>query len=370
MAAVSQNLPPEANDATRYVGRIPVRNLWLLMLYASHLFQEVGNAKTAVEDNPDDIPNRVAEILCHKVEWRIRRNLSYGYRHRHEVLNRVRGRIDLLGTESKQLLQQGKVACHYDEFTVNTTRNRYVRAALEKLSKETNANKKLSHRCRSLAKGLMQMGVSGRQPNHNEVSINRFGRHDTHDQPMVAAAHLAFNLALPTEEEGARLLSKPDREIKWIRKLFEKAIAEFYNVVLSEQGWHVTDGKTYHWPVESKSAGIDKILPPMRADIVLEHRESKRRIIIDAKFNEILTGGWYREESLRSGYVYQIYAYLRSQEGSDDTYANNAEGILLHPAVGKPVDETVTIQNHKIRFVTVDLSASARQIREQLIRIV
>ncbi|MCA8838193.1 MAG: 5-methylcytosine-specific restriction endonuclease system specificity protein McrC, partial [Proteobacteria bacterium] len=195
MAAVSQNLPHESKDAAGYVGRIPVRNLWLLMLYASRL-REVGNAWSAVEDNPDNISNLVAELLCHKVEWRIRRNLSYGYRHRHEVLNRVRGRIDLLGTESKRLLDQGKVACHFDEFTVNTPRNRYVRAALEKLSKivnVVNAKNDLAGRCRVLARGLAQMGVTGHQPHRNEVSIDRFGRHDMHDQPMVTVAHLALN---------------------------------------------------------------------------------------------------------------------------------------------------------------------------------
>ena len=46
---------------------------------------------------------------------------------------------------------------------------------------------------------------------------------------------------------------------------------------------------------------------------------SGRRIVIDTKFTSIVTAGWYREETLRSGYVYQIYAYLRSQVGRGDT---------------------------------------------------
>jgi 5-methylcytosine-specific restriction enzyme subunit McrC len=213
------------------------------------------------------------------------------------------------------------------------------------------------------------MGVTGERPNRGEVSIDRFGRHDADDQPMVAAAHLAFNLALPTEAAGAKQLSLPDREITWIRKLYEKGIAGFYDVVLSKRGWRVDSGKTINWQIESKSLGIDKILPSMRTDIILDHSDAGRRIVIDTKFNSVVTRGWYREETLRSGYIYQIYAYLRSQEGNGDPLAEKASGLLLHPSVGDMVNEAVMIQNHEIRFATVDLGATAKEIREQLLQV-
>ena len=107
----------------------------------------------------------------------------------------------------------------------------------------------------------------------------------------------------------------------------------------------------------------------MRTDIVLDDKVGQRRIVIDTKFNAIVTNGWYREESLRSGYLYQMYAYLRSQEGSGDGYSDDAEGLLLHPAVGTTFDESVVIQGHKIRFMTVDLTASASDIRAELLRV-
>ncbi len=178
-------------------------------------------------------------------------------------------------------------------------------------------DKSLAHRCRSLATGLIRMGVTGQAPHRGEVSIDRFGRHDVGDQPMVAAAHLAFNLALPTQAAGSKHLSTPDRDIHWLRRLYEKGIAGFYDVVLSPRGWRVDGGQTLHWQIDSKSPGIDKILPSMRTDIVLDPPKPGLRIVIDTKFNEIVTKGRYREKSLRSGYIYQIYAYLRSQEGTD-----------------------------------------------------
>lgn len=351
------------------IGLVPVRNLWLLMLYASDLFRHKGDAFIGVEECPDEIPDLVAEILLSRVEQRLKRNLSYGYHERSAIISRVRGRIDILSTESHRLLDRGKVACRYDELTIDTPRNRYVRAALEKISKIVHRDN-LTHRCRAMAGSMRNLGVNGERPNRGERSVDQFARHDADDRPMVAAAHLAFNLALPTEISGSFNLLLPERDVVWIRKLYEKGIAGFYAVALSGQGWLVRAGKTFAWPVIKKSPGIDRILPSMRTDILLDHPVKCRRIVIDTKFNSILTPGWYREESLRSGYLYQIYAYLRSQEAPGDTLANGAAGMLLHPSVGEMVDEVVEMQGHELRFSTVDLAADAKQIRSRLLNLI
>lgn len=80
--------------------------------------------------------------------------------------------------------------------------------------------------------------------------------------------------------------------------------------------------------------------------------------------------GWYREENLWSGYLYQIYAYLRSQEQAADPLSPTSTGILLHPSVGAQLDETVTIQGHAIRFATFDLGGPAADMRRQLLALV
>ena len=351
------------------VGRIPVRNLWLLMLYASDLFRRRDRGNIAVEENPDDIPDLVAEILTFLVERRLRRNLSFGYQSKEAILGRVRGRINLLYTERHQLLDRGRVACRFEEFLVDTPRNRYVRAALEKIAKIVRRTN-LADRCSTLAARLRRMGVSGEKPDRSEISADQFGRHDTDDRQMVAAAQLAFDLALPTEEAGPQSLFMPDREETWVRRLFEKAVAGFYDVVLSGSGWKVRPGKKLRWSVERKTDGIENLLPSMQTDIVLDHVDTGRRIVVDTKFTSITTKGQYKEETLRSGHIYQMYAYLRSQEANGDSLATAASGLLLHPAIGEMVDESAVIQGHEIRFATVDLGAEAGEIRKQFLQVV
>src|SRR5436309_3055877 len=184
---------------------------------------------------------------------------------------------------------------------------------------------------------------------------------------MLALARLAFDLALPTEEAGTTPLTKPDRDEHWVRRLFEKAVAGFYAVELVPEGWMVRPGHVLHWPVTTFSEGMEAILPSMKTDMVLD-APNGRRIVIDTKFTSIITKNWYREESVRSGYLYQMYAYLRSQERPDDVASpwNSATGILLHPTIDKDFDETAKIQGHQIRFVTVDLSQNPQPIRTAL----
>jgi 5-methylcytosine-specific restriction enzyme subunit McrC len=355
--------------ASGQISGIPVRNLWLLMLYASDLFRELHRGKIAVEENPDDIPDLVAEILARVVERRLMRNLTFGYQSQEAVLSRVRGRIDLLNTERHQLLARGMIACRFENLTVNTPRNRFVRGALDAIARIVH-RRDVGHRCRALSTSLKRLGVSGETPTRAEISSNRYGRHDADDQFMVAAARLAFDLVLPTEAAGKTSMALPGRDVTWVRHLYEKAVGGFYDVVLSPKGWQVDPGKTYRWQIDHKTPGIDRILPVMRTDIVLDNRDTGRRIVIDTKFTSITTCGRFRKEILKSGYLYQIYAYLRSQEGSGDPLSDHAAGLLLHPSVGEMVDETVVIQDHAIRFATVDLAASTGEIRKQLLQMV
>jgi 5-methylcytosine-specific restriction enzyme subunit McrC len=353
-------------SASEHVGRIPVRNLWLLMLYASDLYRYFNRDKISIEENPDDIPDLVAELLCNIVERRLRRNLSYGYQPKKAILSRVRGRIDFLDTERQQLLSRGMVSCRFENLTVNTPRNRFVKAALDVVARIVR-DKKMAIRCRGLISNLKQLGVTGEKPTKSEVLANQYGYHDAEDNQMVAAAFLVFELSIPTENIGNKLVVKPDRDDIWVRKLYEKAVGGFYKVVLVSKGWSVEPGKPLQWKIERKTSGIEKIFPSMKSDIFLEHLSNRTRIIIDTKFNSILVPGWHREETLRSGYIYQIYSYLRSQENDEDPLSLQSAGLLLHPSVNESIDETVLIQGHPIRFATVDLAATTNEIRARLL---
>ncbi|MFN5193257.1 MAG: 5-methylcytosine-specific restriction endonuclease system specificity protein McrC [Cyanobacteriota bacterium] len=351
---------------------IPIRNIWWLMLYASDLGRSTDPVQLAAEDLPEEIPDLAAEILARAVEQRQRRQLSTAFRQREAVLTRVRGRIDHLTTSRRQLLAKGQVACRFEELTIDSPRNRYVRAALETVARLV-SQPALAHRCRGLAHGLRLQGVVGDAPSRQQITQERFGRHDAIDQLMLAAARLAMDLALPTEDAGPHAFLDPQRCVHWLRRLYEKAIGGFYRLHLNDAEWRVSTGRPLSWPLTDSTSGIAQVFPSMRTDIVIDRRDRPQRLVIDTKFTGIFSRGWYREQSLRAGTIYQLYAYLRSQEGRDDPaapWADAAAGLLLHPAIDTEVDESVSIQGHRLRFATVDLTASHAELRARLLELV
>ena len=357
------------------IGAIPVRNIWLLMLYASRLYQQLPSRRRyGVEENPDDIPKLVAEILTAAVERRIRRNLTFEFHRSRADLTRVRGRIDALRTERRSLLRQGKIACSFEELTTDTPRNRLVKAALNKLRRSVR-EEPLGRRCRSLAAALDRAGVGDETSagiRSRSLRDAAAGRANAEDRQMLAAAELAFRLSLPTEDPGRAHLPAPGRDETWARRLFETAVGGFYSTVLGPRGWSVKPGQRIDWPIETKTSRIDKFMPTMKTDIILESPPAnehghRHRIVIDTKFTNILKRGHYRQLTLDSGHIFQIYAYLRSQELDSDPRSLDSSGLLLHPSVGEDVDESAVIQGHRIRFATVDLAADSIAIRARLI---
>ncbi len=358
--------------------KIPVRNVWFLFLYAHDLAEFHGRFDAEIENSPDFM-SLVGRLLCYVVEKRLRRNLSFGYRSRNEDLTCVRGRINALRTESHKLLLQGKIACKFEELTINTPRNRLVRAALMKLCEilqgkqyrdlDGKQNRNLIEKSRSLSSRLERAGVNGQKPSRAEIATDQIARHESEDKLMVSLAQAVFNLILPTEHRGSRKLLHARREDKKFSKLFEAAIGSFYKAELSQDSaWEAFTQKQIYWKVGKRTQNLKSHLPLMQTDIVLKNRKQYRTIIIDTKFKDILGAPHLESErrKFHSTNIYQMYAYIRSQETSNDPCFQNSEGILLYPTIGENMDAAAEIDGHVFRFATIDLSMRTEDLIREL----
>lgn len=345
--------------------QIPIRNVWLLQLYASSLYRAVGQQLVDAEENPEDLPALVAGMLADAVTQRLHTGLSVGFSQASRPVTRVRGRINVLPTARHQLLSRGQVHCTFDEVVTDTPANRLVRAALWRAAVFVPGEPRL----RSLALQLEAAGVRGPCPPPSHVPGLHRERLLVRDRLMIAAADLVLNLALPTTDEGGKLLPAPDVSEHYLRDLFERACAGFYRLRLEPHGWKVKHGSQLRWDFSSMSSGMEAMLPGMKLDIELVRPYpaglGRRRIVIDTKFTSVTKTNQFGDLKLRSDYIYQIYAYLMSQEASETD--PRSEGLMLHPVVGDPVDEEVVIQGHRIRFATVDLSADSATMADQLL---
>lgn len=347
---------------------IPLRNIWLLFLYAADLVH-VRDQFNAEVENAADLPELLARLLIRVTEQRIRRNLSRGYHIRSAELSRVRGRIDILNTATGQLLERGKVACKFEEHTFDTPRNRLVRAALERLASRIE-DKHLSHRCRILGADFSRMGVANFRPSRTVLASDTIGRNEVSDKLMVSLAEMVFDVVIPSETSGGATIQKPEVRVYLIRRLFEKAIGNALRIELGPLGWQVRQGRKLKWPIDHSSPGVDEILPGMETDIELVDTFSKRKIIIDTKFTDIFTKSQYRDRLLKSGYLFQLYAYLRTQETTGDIVYAVSEGMLLHPQVGEAIEESIVVQGHRMTFKTIDLTSEPNNFEHSIRNIV
>ena len=348
-----------------HAGTIPLRNIWLLFLYAADLVEFRDRFEGEIEP-ARDLPDLVGRLLTHVVEGRLRRNLSRGYRFQSAILSRVRGRIDMLTTVTGQLMERGQVACRFEDNTMDTARNRLVRAALERLAARI-ANPEVAHRCRALSGDLARLGVASARPSRAELAIDQIGRNETADRLMVSLARMVFDVVIPTETLGMNELQNSTPTEQILRRLFERAVGNALRLTLAPLGWSVLRGRRLGWPMASASPGIAAVFPGMQTDIEIVQNSTGRKIVIDTKFTNIFTASNYRSEILKSGYLYQMYAYLRTQEQPDDPQSQTSEGMLLHPQVGNAVDESVCVQGHIMRFKTIDLTAKPAEFECSLL---
>ena len=355
-------------DPHGYVGKIPVRNLWLLMLYASEC-RFLASQLSDGEESVDNVANLVAEVFCDLVEHRLKRNLSTEFLRTEREVNRVRGRIKVLETERSMSLSKGKIFCEFEELTMDSARNRYIRSAFTRLVKIVDKGT-LTTRCRNISLRLQGLGVSNITSTSYKPSRERFGRHEADDRQVLTVAELAHDMHLINESLGNKLLPSPDKQKEWVRKLFEKAVGGLYKLKLSPIGWKVHLGKKLSWQIEDGSLQGRELLPSMKLDILLEHRTLHQRIIIDTKFTDILIRGQFGTLTFKSNYIYQLYSYLLSQEKEKDQLSKTSTGMLLHPSIGVSFDESLKIQGHRLRFCTVDLSESSEAIVSRLLYLI
>ena len=116
------------------------------------------------------------------------------------------------------------------------------------------------------------------------------------------------------------------------------------------------------WQLEPGRSGDVALLPGMKPDIILDRRQD-RRIVIDTKFTSITKTNQFGDLKLSSSYVYQIYAYLMSQEASGIEPKSNsfARPSVVQRTLHRPRSSTGFCDNCR-KFANVKVSAmTARQ---------
>lgn len=206
-------------------------------------------------------------------------------------------------------------------------------------------------------------GVSIINLSNAEFAKIQIGRNDKHYDIPIKICALIHQLRMPTESPGDTTLARLLRDEDYFARLFERFVRNFYSHHVSDKYEVKSEG--LRWPGSSQ---FNRYMPMMRTDIsIIGRRSAHPRLIIDTKYyRDALTSNQSGPPKFNAANLYQIYAYLGTQEGEGDNY-QNARGMLLYPTVEYELDERMDIQGHEIRVSTIDLTKPWEQIEEQLL---
>ncbi len=345
---------------------VPIRNIWHMLLYAWRQLPLMKEWRSDVESAPT-LDALFAKILCSLVKQRIRIGLGRNYRNQAEQLRGVRGRIDFTASLKRLAFPNGRAFCHFQTFDEDVPKNQIVRSSLHRLAQRGDFGKKieavpaLRHELRQLVRDLDHVRLIELKP--DVVRRHELERDDRDYRLMLAICYLVLQREMPTETKGARSLYGLERDWEFLWKVFEEFVARFFQHYL--QDWKVRAQKNIYWESDGDSA----YLPSMRPDLVMEHLPTGQIVVLDTKFTgKSLIEGQHKTLTFDQGHIFQLYAYLRSQEERSATY-RVATGVLLYPSVRHHLAERTLIQGHTFRWETVDLRKPWQEIEASLLNL-
>ena len=369
---MAQSHPSPVQDSVLFTEYgIPIRNLWHMLLYAWNEFPlDMAHRPEMVDvERAPTLNALLASILLKCMQGRLRIGLGRNYVNQEQALQGIRGRINFEQSIKHQAFERGEAVCEFQGYSANEPRNQIIRTTLARLAQagqfgpESNFAKALRHNLRQLCRDLDGIDLIELSPEMIRRPLQT--RNDRDYRMMLGICELVLQRQMPTETAGEHPLPAMQREALVLYHIYERFVANFYRIQLD--AWTVTPQKRLEWhetPAESP------YLPAMIPDLVLQEISSGRWIILDTKFTaRSLVENQWGKPIFDSSHLYQLYAYLRSQEHVSERH-RKATGILLYPAVHHKLSERIELQDHVIRVESLDLAAPWPEIERHLLALV
>lgn len=350
------------------VQRIPIRNVWYLLLYAWDLARWRDTTMGSVEAS-GSLLGLLARVLAGTTRQLLRRQLRRAHLDFRDEIRGIRGRVDFATSLKRMCFERGKAYCRFPELSIDTLKNRIIRVTLHRLASDSrlvsaggSTEGDLRHELRAVVSEMD--GVELSPITGADFSRVQLGSSDRDYAVPLAICALVQRLQMPEEQVGDHAMVALLGDEITFHRLFERFVLNFYRHHL--KAYDVTR-ESLSWHDELGCA----LVPRMHTDVTITGKRAPyRRLVVDTKYSiRTLAQSQHRGERFKSDNLYQIYAYLRTQEHRSDAHAA-AEGMLLYPTTGRELDEAMFVQRHRIRVATVDLSRPWPEIEERLLSLV
>ncbi|MEQ9398181.1 MAG: hypothetical protein RJQ04_03345 [Longimicrobiales bacterium] len=343
---------------------IPIQNVYYLLCYAWGHLGERDLVEASSLERMDQVHDLLGKVLAEGTFRLVRRGIDRGYRETTEELAGIRGKLEVGAMATRAVRARGRTICTYEEYSADILTNRILRSTLDLLlrSRELDADVR-----RDVALAHQKLdGVTIlplRRKHFRQVQLDRNQRLYRFLLPLC---ELAYDSVLVGQRPGDINFADFRRDEERMWRLFEEFATEFYRREL--RAYRVTGQGRMGWHDLTASLERDGArIPGMVPDIVLEGPE--RRTILDAKYYQSPLTSHHGRARVRSGNLYQLFAYLQNRQGARPAGPRH-DGILLYAAVGESFRIDVSIQGFRVQARTVDLGRPWQEVRREMLEVV
>ena len=299
-----------------------------------------------------------AIVLIKGVEHLARRGFDLGYSFQQDELRGVRGRVDILSTQRRFLVEHGRASCRFDELTTNTLPNQILKAALRALATDPSIDRVNRSALLRVARELRDVENIGlTTQSFRRVQL---ARNNSFYRFLLNICELVHGDWLMSEQEGHHRFRNFLRDEKKMALVFQYFV---YNFLRIERNDLAVFREIIDWKARSDEDVRLSLLPEMRTDISVTNAD--RKLIIDTKYYGQTLTDYYGSQKIHSEDLYQLLSYLLNvRQGGE-----KVEGILLYPTVDKPLRVNYSILGIPVRVQTLDLSQSWQTIHDELMQL-
>lgn len=334
---------------------IDIKNIYHMLSYAYEIPNNKRYERVQTE-NFDNILDLISKILVLGVSEQIKQGLAKDYVDVTESTSSIRGKINITESINSLSFLKKRLVCTYDEFSVNSYPNQIIKSTMNLLFNRVSDS--------TIKADLKKLLMIFSQVDLIDVnSINwglRLDRNNRTYVMLINLCHLVIKEFIQTEESGKVKLIDFEFEDKFMERLFEKFILNYY---IREHGYLHPKSSKIDWQLDGSGDGL---LPEMRTDVTLEY--GKNVLIIDAKFYKSNTQQFHGKDIHHSNNLYQIFAYVKNKQIGLQENDVNVSGMLLYAKTNEIIqpESDYIMSGNNISVRTLDLNQDFEIIKKQL----
>jgi len=309
----------------------------------------------------DNALDLLSAILIKGISKHLKQGLSREYIEAQDTLSTLRGRINLRESMYLDMCDDRRISCTFDDFSANHLMNRILKTTSWYLICSDDVKKENRDALKRMYM-LHLHEIDVMQPSEINWRGLHYHRNNSTYRMLMDMCYFVLHDLLLTTKDGKYKLAKylDDRQMS---ALYEKFILEYYR---THYGEYNPDPRQINWNIDGDDEDRSRHLPNMETDIMLTAYRGAKKLIIDAKYyKKIMQQSQYGSESIRSGHLYQVFAYVKNE---DKAQTGNVHGMLLYAKTEEdtPPTKDYMMSGNRIGIRTLDLSTSFPNIRKQL----